>query len=199
MLDCRRKFFPPSEQVGMIKVTFSIGGVVLETECSQTDTLREQMEFVLDELSDEGVDVDAKVETYVKETIRGAIRMKHNKINNVVNDIHTRHDMEKVDKIVAAKIYPDNMQDAIPKATRIEKRMYFERCVAKDNAGIAYQKQQKLDMEKALKVYTFQASMQVGAYGPVEQVFAGADYVHQETTATNPFAAWNNTGHAPKE
>ena len=40
-------------------------------------------------------DIDGKVEEYAKETILGAILQKQNKINNLVNEIHTLHDMEK--------------------------------------------------------------------------------------------------------
>ena len=99
---------------------------------------------------------------------------------------------KKVDKIVTAKIYPGNMQDAIPKATCIEKHMYIERMVASNADGFFNVKQQKLDIEKVLEGYTFQASMIVGAYGPVVQVFAGVDYVHQEVTAKDPACATIN-------
>ena len=174
----------------MIKFTCSIGGVEIDTECTPTDSLGEQVEWVVDEFDDVGVEVDAEGKAYIKETIRGAVRQKEDKIKNLVNEIHSRHDMEKVNKIFAAKIYPGNVQDAIPKATRIEKRMYTERMDAKDDNAVASMERQKVEMENALKDYTFQASMKVGAYGPVQQVFAGADYVHQEETMTNPFAGW---------
>ena len=103
--------------------------------------------------------------------------------------------MEKVNKSFAATIYPGNMQNAIPKCTQIAKSMYIERLVARNAAAFFNLEQQKMDMEKVLEGCTFQAFMIVGAYGPVVQVFAGADYVHQEATAKDHIATWHNNGH----
>lgn len=196
MLDCRRSIFPPSEYAGMIKFTCSIAGVELKTECNPTDSLKEQVQFVVDEFGDEGVEVDAEGKAYIKETIRGAVLQKEVKIENLVEEIHNRHDMKKVDETFAAKIFPGNVQVVIPEATRTEMRLHLARWVAQDEAALANQAEQIEAMENALQDYTFRASMQVGAYGPAQKVFAGADYVHQEMTETDysdyfaSFANW---------
>lgn len=102
----------------------------------------------------------------------------------MVRSIHGRHEMALIDKIFAAKVYPANMDSAVPEATRISKRMYCDRNRAMNKVARQKQATSIAAMERHLQNYKFKAPLKAFAYGPARRIFAGRDYVQEETPTT---------------
>uniref|UniRef100_A0A7S3NZS3 Uncharacterized protein n=1 Tax=Amphora coffeiformis TaxID=265554 RepID=A0A7S3NZS3_9STRA len=181
MLDCRSSKFPPAELAGMLQLPFEIDGVKLTTEISLSSTVSENVQFVVDEFDDEGVEVDGNGRAHIKTLIKKAIQQKWKTIEDVAWVINGRHDMTKVDKIFAAKIYPVNMTVAVPQAVRVAKSMQLNQMAARDGSASVVQAQEVAAMEHGLEDYQFQAPLEIGAYGPkVRRIFAGPEYVQED-------------------
>eukprot|EP00977_Amphora_coffeiformis_P021936 scaffold10085_cov168-Amphora_coffeaeformis.AAC.7 len=109
------------------------------------------------------IDVDANGRADIKKLIKDTIQQKKDVVGNVVHAMHSRHDMTKIDKMFAAKIYPANMDDAVPQATRIAKRMYLDQMAAKDTRARVSQAQDVAQLKRGLQDYKFRAPLEVGA------------------------------------
>lgn len=93
-----------------------IGATELNTKVSLTNTLQESTDMVVVEfVEDKKVDVNAAGQSYIKSMTQKAIERKEDEVARVVDRIHGRHDMDKVDQIFLARIFPANMDEAVPK------------------------------------------------------------------------------------
>ena len=173
LLDSRRTKFS-SEPKHDVPFRCSIGAVEIDFDISHGNSVAENADFLVDEFEDKGVSVDEQGVVFLRRSIRNAIEAHQSKIEAVFWKIHDRHDMDKVDKIFAAKIYPSNVNTAIPEGARLECQMYKDRMDPKDGKGRKTIKDKGQALDEAVKTFSFTGSPFCISYGPARRMFAGA-------------------------
>ena len=107
--------------------------------------------------------------------------------------------MDKIDQIRVAKIFPANMQDAVPKAAQMVKAQYRNQMKPGDKTAHDYLAANEAALDQFLETYTFQPELKTTMYGSLEDdhvgnaqfIFAGPN--HKNTTANTNSSASNHS------